>query len=170
MKAGAIELLDEVETVLGIQCAPVTWPVGMGKRLKGFTHLYQDTVYLYHLEKNAQKQEALQIKGLDNPKLDELIGDMAQELRDEIELVKGASHVFNLEDYLSGKMTPVYFGSAINNFGIKELLDDFASWAPGPIAREAQERMVYPKEENLTDLFLKFRQIWIQNIVIGLLF
>src|SRR5262249_29592016 len=127
-----IDLLDEVESVLGIQCAPVTWPVGMGKRFKGIYHRYEDIVYLYQPGKNAQKQDAMQIKGLDNPQLDEILGESAQELREEIKLVKGASHEFNLEDYLAGKMTPVYFGSAINNFGIKELLDDYVHYAPGP--------------------------------------
>ncbi len=152
-----IDLLDEVESVLGIQCAPVTWPVGMGKRFKGIYHLYQDRVYLYQSGKNTQRQEALQIQGLDNPQLDELLGDSASELRSEIDLVKGASHAFNLEDYLSGKMTPVYFGSAINNFGIKELLDDFASYAPGPMSRQALERTVSPKEENFTGFVFKIQ-------------
>lgn len=152
-----IELLDEVETVLRIQCAPITWPVGMGKRFKGIYHLYQDIVYLYQSGKNAHKQDALQIKGLDNPKLDELLGDIAQELRDEIELVKGASHEFHLADYLSGKMTPVYFGSAINNFGIKELLDDFARYAPCPIARKSQSRMVNPGEEKFSGFVFKIQ-------------
>jgi peptide chain release factor 3 len=152
-----IELLDEVETVLGIQCAPVTWPVGMGKRFKGIYHLYEDVVYLYQSGKNAQKQDALKIKGLDNPQLNDLLGDMAQELRDEIELVKGASHEFHLEDYLSGKMTPVYFGSAINNFGIKELLDDFAKWAPGPMSHETQQRVVAAEEDNFTGFVFKIQ-------------
>ncbi|KTD29398.1 MULTISPECIES: peptide chain release factor 3 [Legionella] len=152
-----ISLLDEVETVLGIQCAPVTWPVGMGKRFKGIYHLYEDTVYLYQPGKNAQKQEATQIKGLSNPELDELLGDAAQELRDEIELVKGASHEFKLEDYLAGKMTPVYFGSAINNFGIKELLDDFVTYAPGPLPREAVERKVNPQEEPFSGFVFKIQ-------------
>jgi len=152
-----IELLDEVETVLGIQCAPITWPVGMGKRFKGIYHLYQDTVYLYQSGKNMQRQDALQIKGLDNPQLVELLGDDAEELRDEIELVKGASHEFNLEDYLAGKMTPVYFGSAINNFGIKELLDDFAKYAPKPMPRAAHERTVKPDETNFTGFVFKIQ-------------
>lgn len=152
-----IDLLDEVETVLGIQCAPVTWPVGMGKRFRGIYHLYQDIVYLYQSGKNTQKQEALQIKGIDNPELDALLGDIAQELRDEIELVKGASHVFHLPDYLAGKMTPVYFGSAINNFGIKELLDDFAQYAPAPMPRATQIRMVSPEEEAFTGFVFKIQ-------------
>ncbi|HBI21059.1 MAG TPA: peptide chain release factor 3, partial [Legionella sp.] len=152
-----IDLLDEVETVLGIQCAPVTWPVGMGKRFKGIYHLYQDTVYLYQSLKNTQKQEAVQIKGIDNPQLNVLLGDMAQELRDEIDLVKGASHAFNLSDYLAGKMTPVYFGSAINNFGIKELLDDFAQYAPAPMSRATQTRMVSPEEDAFTGFVFKIQ-------------
>lgn len=153
-----IELLDEVETVLGIQCAPVTWPVGMGKRFKGIYHFHDDTVYLYQSGKNAQKQDALQIKGLNNPQLNELLGiEDAEELRHEIELVKGASHEFNLDSYLSGKMTPVYFGSAINNFGIKELLDDFAKFAPEPKPRQAQERLVYPQEEAFSGFVFKIQ-------------
>lgn len=152
-----ISLLDEVETVLGIQCAPVTWPVGMGKRFKGIYHLYEDVVYIYQPGKNAQKQDAQQIKGLDNPQLDALLGEGAAELREEIELVKGASHEFNLSDYLSGKMTPVYFGSAINNFGIKELLDDFAQYAPGPMPRQATERVVQPEEEPFSGFVFKIQ-------------
>ncbi|WP_133127187.1 peptide chain release factor 3 [Legionella nagasakiensis] len=152
-----IELLDEVETVLGIQCAPITWPVGMGKRFKGIYHLYQDTVYLYQPGKNTQKQDALAIKSLNNPQLDELLGDSAQELRDEIELVQGASHAFDLNAYLAGKMTPVYFGSAINNFGIKELLDDYAQYAPGPMPRAAQERVVAPQEPAFSGFVFKIQ-------------
>ena len=152
-----IELLDEVESVLGIKCAPVTWPVGMGKRFKGIYHLHQDRIYLYQSGKNTQRQEAVQIQGLSNPQLDALLGEGAKELRDEIDLVKGASHEFHLEDYLAGKMTPVYFGSAINNFGIKELLDDFASFAPGPMPRMAQERCVSPEEENFTGFVFKIQ-------------
>lgn len=152
-----IDLLDEVESVLKIQCAPITWPVGMGKRFRGIYHLYQDVVYLYQAGKNNQKQEAIVIKGLDNPALDAALGDMADELRDEIELVKGASHTFELDAYLAGKMTPVYFGSAINNFGIKELLDDFASYAPAPQPRVTQTRLVQPSEDAFTGFVFKIQ-------------
>ena len=153
-----IDLLDEIETVLNIQCAPVTWPVGMGKRFKGIYHLYQDRVYLYQPGKNTERQEAVVIQGIDNPELDELLGEAeALELRDEIELVKGASHALNMDDYLAGKLTPVYFGSAINNFGIKELLDDFVAFAPPPQAREAKERVVQPEEKPLTGFVFKIQ-------------
>lgn len=152
-----IELLDEVETVLNIQCAPITWPVGMGKRFKGIYHLYQDVVYLYQAGKNAQKQDALTIKGIDNPQLDEVLGDIADELRTEIELVKGASHPFDEEAYLAGQLTPVYFGAAINNFGIKELLDDFVQYAPAPLPRKAIERDVAPSESDFSGFVFKIQ-------------
>jgi peptide chain release factor 3 len=152
-----IELLDEVETVLGIKCAPVTWPVGMGKRFKGIYHIHEDAVYLYQSGKNTQKQEAVIIQGLNNPELDRTLGDMALELRKEIELVKGASHTFDLEAYLVGSLTPVYFGSAINNFGIKELLDDFVKFAPGPMPRAAVERKVRPEENSFTGFVFKIQ-------------
>jgi len=152
-----VDLLDEVETVLKIPCAPITWPVGMGKRFKGIYHLYEDTTYLYQSGKNAQKQDAVKIVGLHNPALDEALGDAALELRTEIELLKGASHEFDVDSYLAGKLTPVYFGSAINNFGIKELLDDFAKYAPGPQAREAQERQVQAQEKPFTGFVFKIQ-------------
>ena len=152
-----IELLDEIESVLKIRCAPVTWPVGMGKRFKGIYHLYLDTVYLYQSGKNAVKQEAVAIPGLDNPKLDEILGDLAQELRDELDLVRGASHRFDVAEYLAGELTPVYFGSAINNFGIKELLDDFAQYAPEPQSRQTKERLIHPEEPAFTGFVFKIQ-------------
>jgi peptide chain release factor 3 len=153
-----IDLLDEIETVLNIQCAPVTWPVGMGQRFKGIYHLYQDRVFLYQAGKNSEKLDALVIEGLDNPELDNLLGEAdALELREEIELVKGASHALDLDAYLSGQLTPVYFGSAINNFGIKALLDDFVAFAPEPEPREAKERLVYPAEPKLTGFVFKIQ-------------
>jgi peptide chain release factor 3 len=150
-----IELMDEVENVLNIKCAPMTWPIGMGKRFKGVYHLYKDEIHLFSAQHGGRIAEAEVIKGLDNPKLDELLDDQAQELRDEIDLVKGASHEFDLEDYLAGNLTPVFFGSAINNFGIIELLDAFAEYAPSPRPREAEQRSVSPDEPNFTGFVFK---------------
>jgi peptide chain release factor 3 len=110
--------MDEVETVLKIKCAPITWPIGMGKRFKGVYHLYKDEIHLFSAQHGGKIAQAEVIKGLHNSKLDTLLGDQAAELRDEIDLVKGASHEFVLEDYLNGQLSPVFFGSAINNFGI----------------------------------------------------
>jgi len=152
-----IELLDEVENVLKIQCAPMTWPIGMGKRFKGVYHLYKDEIHLFSAQHGGRIAEAEIIKGLDHPKLDELLGEQAQELRDEIELVKGASHEFDLDAYLAGHLTPVFFGSAINNFGILELLDAFAEYAPPPRPREAVQRAVQPDEDKFTGFVFKIQ-------------
>ncbi|MGR8933919.1 MAG: peptide chain release factor 3 [Gammaproteobacteria bacterium] len=150
-----IELLDEVEAVLNIRCAPMTWPIGMGKRFKGVYHLYEDAVHLFSAQHGGKIAPAEKIVGLDNPKLDEILGDQASELRDEIELVKGASHTFDLDAYLAGKQTPVFFGSAINNFGILELLDAFAAYAPAPKPRQAEQRVVAPEEEKFSGFVFK---------------
>src|SRR3990167_1294263 len=152
-----IDLLDEIEDVLKIQCAPVTWPIGMGKRFKGTYHLNQDAVIFYEPGKGDRIQEAKIIKGLNNPELDKILGEQAVELRNEIELVKGASHQFEVNQYLAGKLTPVFFGSAINNFGIRELLNEFAQYAPSPQSRETETRQVSPLEEKFTAFVFKIQ-------------
>ena len=153
-----IELLDEVEEILKIKCAPITWPIGMGKRLKGVFHLYNDSVHLFSATHGGKIQQGEVIHGLDNPQLNDILGEsMVQELRDEIELGKGASHEFDKQAFLEGKLTPVFFGSAINNFGIEELLDYFASEAPGPQARPTHEREVKPEEEKFTGFIFKIQ-------------
>src|SRR3990167_3692151 len=152
-----IVLLDEIESILQIQCAPITWPIGMGQRLKGIYHIYEDIVYLYQSGKNTVRQTAQIIHGLFNPELDRILGQMAKELRDEMCLVKGASHIFNNADYLAGRMTPVYFGSAINNFGMQSLLDDFVKYAPEPLPRQAVERVVEPSESAFSGFVFKIQ-------------
>jgi peptide chain release factor 3 len=150
-----IELLDEVEDVLKINCAPMTWPIGMGKRFKGVYHIYNDVIHLFSPHHGGKIAASEIIEGLDNPKLDDLLEDHADDLREEIELVKGASHEFDLQEYLAGKQTPVFFGSAINNFGILELLDAFAEYAPPPQPREAEQRLVKPEEEKFSGFVFK---------------
>ncbi|NII12103.1 peptide chain release factor 3 [Oleiagrimonas sp. C23AA] len=153
-----LELLDEVESVLKIQCAPITWPIGMGKRLKGVYHLLRDEVYLYEAGKNYERQEARVIKGLDNPELAGLLGDNAlAELRDELELVTGAAEPFDESLYLAGMQTPVFFGSAVNNFGVQLLLDFFVDKAPGPQPRETLTRTVEAGEEKLSGFVFKIQ-------------
>ena len=152
-----IELLDEVEEVLKIQCAPMTWPIGMGKRFKGVYHLYRDAIQLFSPSHGDKIVEGEIIEGLDNPRLDEILGDQADELRLDIELVKGASHTFDLKAYLAGRQTPVFFGSAINNFGVLELLDAFADYAPPPETRQAREREVNPDEEKFSGFVFKIQ-------------
>ena len=152
-----IELLDEVEEVLKIQCAPITWPIGMGKRLKGVIDLRDETVHLYDPHHGGRIAEGEKIQGLDNPRLDEAIGDMADELREEVELVRGASHAFDIDAYLRGEQTPVFFGSAINNFGVEELLDAFSEYAPAPRPRATEQRTVEPGESKFTGFVFKIQ-------------
>src|SRR5210317_881151 len=153
----AIDLLDEVEDVLKIDCAPITWPIGMGKRFKGVYHIEQDKVHLYKSGDSSKRQDATVINGLDNPLLDEVLGSQAEELREEIELVQGASHAFDKDAYLRGELSPVFFGSAINNFGVQELLDYFVEYAPTPLARKTMTREVDPLEEKLTGFVFKIQ-------------
>ncbi len=153
-----IELLDEVESILGIQCAPITWPIGMGKRLKGVYHLLDDEVHLYESGKNYVTQHAEIIEGIDNPLLVERLGKYdSEELREEIELVKGASHKFDPQQYLDGEQTPVFFGSAINNFGVTPLLKAFVEHAPAPESRATTSREVNSDEVPLTGFVFKIQ-------------
>lgn len=149
-----IELLDEVETILNIQCAPITWPIGMGKGFKGIFHLLNDSVHLFQPH---SKEAGEIIQGLDNPRLDELFGSMAEDLREEIELVRGASHEFDLDEFLAGKLTPVFFGSAMNNFGVTELMDSFVEYAPAPQPRETKSREVAADEEKFSGFVFKIQ-------------
>jgi peptide chain release factor 3 len=152
-----IELLDEVEQVLGIACAPVTWPIGMGSRLKGVYHLVDDEVHLYEPGRNFTRQDST-ILTLDDPVLAERLGpETLAGLRDEIELVRGASHGFDREAYLAGRQTPVFFGSAVNNFGVQPLLDFFVANAPAPKPRATTTRSVDPFEPKLTGFVFKIQ-------------
>jgi len=152
-----IDLLDEVESILKIRCAPVTWPIGMGKRLKGVYHIHNDAIHLYDPNHDGKIMEGEIIEGLDNPRLDELLGTQAEELREEIELVQGASNEFDEEAYLRGELTPAFFGSAINNFGVAELLADFVQYAPPPQPRKATTRVVDPNEEKFSGFIFKIQ-------------
>ena len=152
-----MELMDEVENILKIKCAPITWPIGMGKRLKGVYHILQDRVHLYSATHGGKIKTGEIIQGLDNPRLDEIMEGNAQEFRDEIELLQGASNEFDLDAYLAGELTPVFFGSAINNFGVNELLDYFVDIAPGPQPRDTDLRKVDSKEEKFTGFVFKIQ-------------
>ncbi|RDH85070.1 MAG: peptide chain release factor 3 [endosymbiont of Escarpia spicata] len=152
-----IDIMDEIEKVLKIECAPVTWPIGMGKRLKGVFDLRTDTTHLFSATHGGKIQMGEMIEGLDNPHLDEVLGDMAQELRDEIELVRGASNELDLEAYARGEQTPVFFGSAINNFGVRELLDAFVEYSPAPLSRLTQQRLVEPSEKKFSGFVFKIQ-------------
>ena len=150
-----LEILDEVEQVLDIRCAPMTWPIGMGKEFQGVYHLYEDRIYLY--QPGSKAIDGQVIDGIDSTEAAEALGTIIDELREEIELVQGASHEFSLQDYLNGSLTPVFFGSAINNFGVQILLDSFVEHAPHPEPREAKQRKVAPAEEKFTGFVFKIQ-------------
>jgi len=153
-----ISLLDEVEKVLKINCAPITWPIGMGKHFKGIYHVLKDTICLYQPGKNDTIQAGQFIQGFDNPELDKIIGaDIAKEFREELLLVQGASHPFVEEEFLKGTLTPVFFGSALNNFGVRELLEAFAIYAPKPTVRKTVTRTVSPGEEKFSGFVFKIQ-------------
>ncbi|MDH5738036.1 MAG: peptide chain release factor 3, partial [Gammaproteobacteria bacterium] len=152
-----VELLDEVEDVLKIECAPVTWPIGMGSRLKGTYHLYRDEICLIGKERSDAVQNYERVKGLHSEAAKAVLGDMHQELVDEIELVKGASHAFDLEAYLAGRLTPVYFGTALRNFGVEDMLDDFVEYAPAPLSRGTDSEPVDAKADKFSGFVFKIQ-------------
>ncbi|TAL72540.1 MAG: peptide chain release factor 3, partial [Rhodanobacter sp.] len=153
-----IDLLDEVESVLGIGCAPVTWPIGMGKRLKGVYHLLLDEVHVFEPGKNFTRQDSTIFKGLDAPGLEAAIGAEAlREVREELELIRGAAPAFDEADYLAGRLTPVFFGSAVNNFGVQLLLDFFVDHAPSPRPHATTTREVDPEETTLSGFVFKIQ-------------
>ena len=120
-------------------------------------HIEQDKVHLYRAGDSSRRQDVTVINGLDNPLLNEVLGSQAEELREEVELVQGASHSFDPAAYRRGELSPVFFGSAINNFGVQELLDYFVEYAPSPLARETTSRRVDPVEEKLTGFVFKIQ-------------
>ncbi|XQW84061.1 peptide chain release factor 3 [Thalassotalea piscium] len=152
-----MEVMDEVEDILKIKCSPITWPIGMGKEFKGVYNILTDETFLYHSGQGHTIQERRIIKGLDNPELDKAIGNYAEDLREEMELVVGASHEFNLDEFLKGELTPVYFGTALGNFGVDHMLDGLTKWAPKPLPRITDTRTVLAEEEKFSGFVFKIQ-------------
>ena len=153
-----IELLDEVENILKIRCAPITWPIGMGRELKGVYHLEQDFIHFYDPSRDGRINTGHTIQGLHHPAVDQELGaERAAALREEIDLVRGASHAFDFADYRAGRLTPVFFGSALTNFGVQEMLDGFIEHAPPPGSRATVQRLVAADEEAFTGFVFKIQ-------------
>ena len=152
-----LDLLSEIEEKLQIECAPLSWPIGMGKRFKGVYNLYRKELQLFTPGQETRQQDGLVIRDLADSRLDELLGPQADELRGDVELLEGAANPFEHEHYLRGNQTPVFFGSAINNFGVKELLDAFVGMSPAPRPRQAVSREVLPYEEAFTGFVFKIQ-------------
>lgn len=150
-----IDIMDEVEQVLKIKCAPMTWPIGIGKTFVGIYRLYDDIIHFF--AGRGKFTEDKFIKGIDSPELDGLIGDLAADFRDEMELVQGASHEFELGAYLKGELTPVFFGSALNRQGTDELMDNFVEFAPEPQSRSTETREVEATEPKFSGFVFKIQ-------------
>jgi peptide chain release factor 3 len=152
-----LDLLSDIEETLQVECVPLSWPIGMGKRFKGTYNLYRKELFLFSPGQETRKGDGIRIKDLNDPRLDELLGSQAEELRQDIELLEGAANPFELEEFLKGNQTPVFFGSAINNFGVQEMLDAFVELAPGPSPRQAVSREVSPYEETFSGFVFKIQ-------------
>ena len=152
-----IDILDDIESKLQIECTPLSWPIGMGKRFKGVYNLYKKEIHLFTPGQGTHRREGLVIKDLSDAKLDEFLGSQADELREDIEFIEGVAASFELDHYLKGNQTPVFFGSAINNFGVKEMLDAFVEMAPSPGPRAAVTRKVSPYEELFSGFAFKIQ-------------
>ncbi len=152
------ELLDEVEQTLALDVTPASWPIGMGRDFKGCYDLIHDQLILFDRGKGDSLSEGIKCEGLDDPKLDELLPDYAVEkLREDVEMVRELCPAFDLQQYLDGTLTPVFFGSAINNFGVQELLQGVGSFAPKPRLGKAMEREVEPLENKVSAFVFKIQ-------------
>lgn len=152
------DLIDEIEKVLNITCAPMTWPIGMGDRFKGVYDLTKKAIRYFAPGEKTKKFDQKIFENLDDAELKKLVDDEALEkLKEDLELIEGASETFDVQKFLEGNQTPVFFGSALNNFGVQELLEAFIEHAPAPRARPAETRQVDPKEAPFTGLVFKIQ-------------
>jgi len=150
------DLLDEIEQKLGLNVCPLSWPIGMGQRFQGVYNLYEKHLNLFNPHAGQTSDELTSIESLDDPMLDEKVGERAAaELREETRMLKEVYPEFDKEYYLEGMMSPVFFGSAVNNFGVKELLDCFVEIAPSPLPRETEHRIIYPTDTDFTGFVFK---------------
>ena len=150
------DLIDEVEEKLGLSVIPLSWPVGMGQRFQGVYNLYEQKLVLFNPHGKQTEEDSIEITDLESTELDKHIGEAAaNELREEVTMIREVYPVFEKEYYLEGVVSPVFFGSAINNFGVKEMLDCFVQIAPTPLPRETEEREIDPYEDKLTGFVFK---------------
>ena len=152
-----IDLIDEIESVLAIEGAPINWPIGMGSFFKGVYNLYTDVIHKYTPGQGSVLPADDRIEGLDSSEARELLAEDYDDFVEEIELVRGASHTFDQEAFLAGKLTPVFFGTALGNFGVREMLDDFVTWAPPPLNRETTGREVDAVEPQFSGFVFKIQ-------------
>ncbi|MBV6426432.1 MAG: Peptide chain release factor 3 [Haliscomenobacter sp.] len=152
----AFDLLDEIEQKLNIRVTPLSWPIGMGQRFKGVYSLYEKKLVLFRPHGKQEEEDKIEITDLSGDALDKNVGKPdADTLREELEIVQTVYPEFNRDQYLSGEVSPVFFGSAVNNFGVRELLDCFVEIAPEPLPRSTEERIVNPEEDQFSGFVFK---------------
>ncbi|MBK6623098.1 MAG: peptide chain release factor 3 [Saprospirales bacterium] len=152
------DLLDEVETKLHLHVCPLSWPVGMGQQFKGVYNMYEQKLALFRPHGKQEAEDTIEIHDLADPELDRHIPPrQATELREEIHTIESVYPKFDRETYLKGAVSPVFFGSAVNNFGVKELLDCFVEIAPSPLPRPTEERIVDPYEDKFSGFVFKIQ-------------
>lgn len=152
----AFDLLDEIEQKLQLTVTPLSFPIGMGYDFKGIYNLWEQNVNLFSGDSRKNIEETVHIEDIKDTQLDDLVGsDAADTLREELELVKGVYPDFDQQAYLEGNQQPVFFGSALNNFGVRELLDCFVSIAPTPRPKQSEERLVKPDEKDFSGFVFK---------------
>ncbi|MFT6430375.1 MAG: peptide chain release factor 3 [Halopseudomonas sp.] len=152
-----IELLDEIEAVLNIKAAPITWPIGCYRDFKGVYHLEQDLIIVYATGHGHERTESRIIRNLDSDEARAHLDDLYDDFVEQLELVQGACHAFDRDAFLRGEMTPVFFGTALGNFGVDQVLDAIIDWAPAPLDRIANERTVQTTEEPFTGFVFKIQ-------------
>ena len=151
-----LEIIDEIESVLNIHCAPITWPIGMGKRLAGIYDLAIEETLLFD-PTNPDQRSVTAIKGLNKSMVDARFASEVSDTQDEISLLKEDGRHFDRDYFLEGELTPVFFGSAMNNFGVIKVLEALVDDAPSPRARPAIERSVAPEENNFSAFVFKIQ-------------
>ena len=152
----AFDLLDEIEEKLKIKVRPMSWPIGIGSTFKGVFNLYKNSLNLFSGNKTGIETDVISIDGIEDNKLEDYIGEEdSAMLREEVELVNGVYDAFDINTYLSGDVAPVFFGSALNNFGVQELLDGFTEISPTPRGRESDTRLVTPDEKKFSGFVFK---------------
>lgn len=150
-----LDLVDEIEKVLKLTVVPFTWPVGMGKRFAGVYDIRKDQMRLFRSGKDRLETESETLQGFEHPQLADRFGAEFEQAQQEVELISGASEEFDKEAFLNGQQTPLFFGSAINNFGVKEVLDALSELAPAPKPRAAIQRIVNPDEQAFSGVVFK---------------
>tara|TARA_B100000809_G_scaffold243810_1_gene269172 strand:+ start:4175 stop:5770 length:1596 start_codon:yes stop_codon:yes gene_type:complete len=149
------DLLDEIESNLGIKVRPLSWPIGIGSSFQGVYNMYENHLNLFDSNKTKMERDVVSIKDINDPVLNDQIGDAADELRDDVELLDGVYDKFSTESYNAGELAPVFFGSALNNFGVQELLDTFVKIAPFPRSRETNVKVIEPTDEKFSGFIFK---------------